>query len=68
MAEPIRQRQPAPPPWTDMAARRVPPTCERCTAFQPDLVNPVAGMGACVAGHGYHHPMQRHWCSGFQEK
>ncbi|MEW9624689.1 hypothetical protein [Rhodanobacter geophilus] len=41
-------------------------TCETCTTFQPDTVNPAAGVGTCVCGHGTHYPMQRHGCGDFQ--
>lgn len=40
--------------------------CETCTRFQPDTINPVAGVGTCASGHGTHHPMQRHGCGDFQ--
>ena len=41
-------------------------TCENCTRFQPDSVNPAAGVGTCASGHGTHYPMQRHGCEDFQ--
>jgi hypothetical protein len=40
-------------------------TCESCRHFNPDTINPTAGMGACGAGKGMHYPMQRHGCDAF---
>ncbi|MEW9623258.1 hypothetical protein [Rhodanobacter geophilus] len=40
-------------------------TCETCASFQPDPVNPVAGVNTCACGHGTHYPMQRHGCGDF---
>ena len=40
-------------------------TCATCTRFQPDSVNPVAGIGTCASGHGTHYPMERHGCGDF---
>lgn len=41
-------------------------TCERCTHFQPDSVNPAAGVGICASGHGTHWPMEPHRCGSFR--
>jgi hypothetical protein len=37
-------------------------TCETCTHYVPDTINPAAGVGDCASGHGTHYPMQRHGC------
>ncbi len=37
-------------------------TCESCTRFKPDTINPAAGVGTCASGHSTHYPMQRHGC------
>lgn len=55
-------------PWVDAPAPRVAPTCAACTFFRPGQLNPTAGVGACAAGHGHHHPMQHHWCRHFESK
>lgn len=39
--------------------------CESCIHFQPDTINPAAGVGGCGLGHGTHYPMQRHGCGHF---
>ena len=43
-------------------------TCTACTPFQPDSVNPAAGVGTCARGHGTHYPMQRHGCGDFDPR
>jgi hypothetical protein len=40
-------------------------TCETCSHFQPDTINPAASAGGCASGHGKHYPMLRHGCSDF---
>jgi hypothetical protein len=40
-------------------------TCETCTHWKPDTINPAAGVGDCASGHGTHYPMQRHGCGDF---
>ena len=44
---------------------RPPITCESCRHFQPDTINPGAGMGVCAEGHGRHRLMQSHRCDHF---
>jgi hypothetical protein len=39
------------------------PCCGECNKFQPDPINPPAGLGNCLAGHGPHYPMQRPNCN-----
>ncbi|TAL73707.1 MAG: hypothetical protein EPN56_02280 [Rhodanobacter sp.] len=41
-------------------------TCETCTHWQPDTINPPAGMGNCALGNGMHYPMQRHACGSYR--
>ncbi|MBS0213189.1 MAG: hypothetical protein JSR26_08445 [Proteobacteria bacterium] len=41
-------------------------TCDTCASFQPDTVNPGAGMGTCACG--MHYPMQPHRCEQYQPK
>lgn len=41
-------------------------TCDTCASFQPDTVNPGAGMGTCACGMYY--PMQPHRCDRYQPK
>jgi hypothetical protein len=36
--------------------------CEGCRHFAPDPINPPAGMGQCMKGSGYWHPMAPHLC------
>lgn len=40
-------------------------TCEGCRHFQPDPINPAAGVGGCARGLGTHWPMQKHPCGDF---
>lgn len=40
--------------------------CDTCASFQPDTVNPKAGMGTCACGT--HYPMQRHRCDRYRPK
>ncbi len=42
--------------------------CDTCARFQPDTVNPAAGMGTCASGHGMHYPMQHHGCGDYRPK
>lgn len=43
--------------------------CDHCRYFQPDPINPPAGMGRCMheARHGYWHPAAKHSCRDFDE-
>lgn len=43
-------------------------TCESCTHRKPDAVNPEAGVGDCISGHGTHYPMQQHGCDDFDPR
>lgn len=55
----------APCAWTaDMA------TCETCTHFFPDRINPEAGLGRCGApvSHGYFFPAEKHVCRDHRTK
>jgi|SRR5690625_451173 len=60
-------------PWCHVrkalkAMPRPPVTCATCQHFQPDTLNPDAGMGACMGGHGDHYPNQRHRCGQYRPK
>lgn len=60
-------------PWCHVrkalkAIPRPPVTCATCQHFQPDTLNPDAGMGECVDGHGDHYPNQRHRCGQYRPK
>lgn len=45
-------------------------TCATCRHFQPDVINPVEGMGRCLhqARHGYWHAMVVHRCPDHEPK
>lgn len=45
-------------------------TCATRKHFQPDAINPAAGMGRCLheARHGYWHPDAKHICKDVDEK
>ena len=43
-------------------------TCATCAHWQPDTINPAAGVGNCACGHGTHYPMQRHGCDDFHPR
>lgn len=45
-------------------------TCEHCRHFQPDPINPAAGMGRCLhtARHGMYYPNEKHPCRDFSEQ
>lgn len=60
-------------PWCHVrkalkAMPRPPVTCSTCQHFQPDTLNPDAGMGECMGGHGHHYPMQRHRCGKYRPR
>ncbi len=44
-------------------------TCALCRHYQPDPINPVAGLGRCMhpARHGYFYPDQQHACRDREE-
>lgn len=44
-------------------------SCEHCRYFQPDAINPLAGMGRCMhdARHGYFYPGEKHSCKDFSD-
>lgn len=46
---------------------KAPPTCSTCQHFEPDAINPPAGLGDCLAGNGAHYPHQRHLCASHRE-
>jgi len=46
---------------------RPPVNCESCRHFNPDTINPPAGMGVCGAGKGMHWPMARHTCDEWRD-
>ncbi len=57
-------------PWCHVrkalkAIPRPPITCTTCQHYSPDTINPKAGMGECMDGHGHHYPMQRHCCGQY---
>lgn len=41
-------------------------TCENCTRFQTDSINPATGVGQCSSGCGMHYPIQEHGCGDFR--
>jgi hypothetical protein len=45
-------------------------TCIHCRHFQPDAINPPAGMGRCMheARHGYWYPTEKHVCNDHEER
>jgi hypothetical protein len=47
-----------------LASMNPPITCTTCLHFQPDPLNPEAGMGRCMhpARHGYKHALEPHRC------
>lgn len=45
---------------------RPPVICADCGHFNPDTLNPAAGMGDCGSGHGMHWAGERHTCASFQ--
>jgi hypothetical protein len=45
-----------------------PPSCDSCQHFQPNPLNPAAGMGRCGASHGYYFARERHSCAYHQSK
>lgn len=60
-------------PWCHVrkalkAIPRPPITCATCQHYRPDMLNPEAGTGECMAGHGFHYPMQRHRCGQYHPK
>lgn len=59
-------------PWADApppaAPARQPRSCETCSHFQANTINPSASVGLCGIGHGTHYPMQRHWCGDHKAK
>lgn len=40
--------------------------CGDCQHFNPDALNPTAGIGTCASGHGMHWAGERHRCESFQ--
>jgi hypothetical protein len=44
---------------------RPPVTCGNCGHFNPDRLNPAAGIGGCGGGHGMHRAGERHRCVSF---
>lgn len=42
--------------------------CEDCRHFQPDTVNPPAGIGRCGLGHAGQWPMKLHCCKDWRKR
>lgn len=44
-------------------------TCQHCRYFRPDMVNPISGMGRCLADarHGFFYPDQKHSCRDYSD-
>jgi hypothetical protein len=45
---------------------RPPVACSHCRHFNPDVLNPSAGMGDCASGHGMRWAGERHRCASYQ--
>jgi hypothetical protein len=41
------------------------PTCDTCSAFTADSINPAGGMGRCKHGHPVVYPGQRRSCADY---
>jgi hypothetical protein len=48
-----------------VAAAPVIPVCGNCRHFENDAINPAAGLGNCLAGHGSTYPDQRKHCADY---
>ena len=50
-------------------ARTHPPgvSCNGCSHYARDTINPEAGLGRCTLGHGFHYPDVRHRCADHQD-
>jgi hypothetical protein len=48
-----------------LAARvyRPAPSCNTCTRYIPDTINPPEGLGNCSHGRGVFYPAARHLCA-----